>query len=139
MALEQADLIRAQRDHFVQLRTEELKMMLPGQPMLALYEGAGAEPATAVREKLRDWFASYRQKEGPEHVPDYSGDILRAQVFLVPLARNAAGEVVSRQVCVKFTSRGTRDELCRAFGRCEARRLDPTWRQVRVQASLTTL
>ena len=116
------------QDHSAQVRYEERKMLLPGQPMLDLYENGGQE-AGPVHTKLLEWLASYRQTNKG---PDLAADILRSEVFLVPLARDASGAVTAHQVCVKFAGRGARDDLCSIFGRWEAWRKDETWRRVRV-------
>ena len=128
--------LRLYREHLVLLRSEERKLMLPGDPLLALYMAAGEKP-DPVRAKLLEWATAFQQQQGDDSAQDYSREIGTAEIFKMPLRRGQGGAVTAWQICAKLRCRGDRDLLCSAIGRCAARRSDATWRQVRAQASLT--
>lgn len=119
--------MRLYRDHAVQLRAEERKLLLPGAPMLDLYTAGGEKP-DAVRAKLQEWLLAYQQEQGAHSVPDISREIGAAEIFKMLLRRGQGGAVTAWQICAKMRCRGDRDLLCTIVGRCAARRADPTWR-----------
>ena len=119
--------MRLSRDHAVQLRSEERKLLLPGAPLLDLYTAGGEQP-DPVRAKLQEWLQAYRQEQGAQSVPDISREIGAAEIFKMPLRRGQGGAVTAWQICAKMRCRGDRDLLCGIIGRCAARRTDPTWR-----------